>query len=218
MYNYLVERMYKEYKVVTDENNIHFVSNGKIVGTLYRKEQVLNIFLSASSDVVWNHHGIALFVVAKKYTVLNNAKARNTEAAWLIGCCGAERQRTLNNPMYLETGLFFGDMNVSGMSRVYKGNGCVKFNLFDMEVEWKEKEQPYSHISYLNPALVYPVKCGEKKVKNAKAYLRKKHDWEYGPGYRTAGSYETREFIDTLANKTNHTEWSKISYHKVIRK
>lgn len=45
MYNYLVERMYKEYKVVTDENNIHFVSNGKIVGTLYRKEQVLNIFL-----------------------------------------------------------------------------------------------------------------------------------------------------------------------------
>ena len=143
MYNYLVERMYKEYKVVTDENNIHFVSNGKIVGTLYRKEQVLNIFLSASSDVVWNHHGIALFVVAKKYTVLNNAKARNTEAAWLIGCCGAESQRTLNNPMYLETGLFFGDMNVSGMSRVYKGNGCVKFNLFDMEVEWKEKEQPY---------------------------------------------------------------------------
>ena len=73
MYNYLVERMYKEYKVVTDENNIHFVSNGKIVGTLYRKEQVLNIFLSASSDVVWNHHGIALFVVAKKYTVLNKA-------------------------------------------------------------------------------------------------------------------------------------------------
>ena len=44
MYNYLVERMYQEYETVTDQNNIHFVSNGKVVGTLYRKEQVLNIF------------------------------------------------------------------------------------------------------------------------------------------------------------------------------
>ena len=43
MYNYLVERMYQEYETVTDQNNIHFVSNGKVVGTLYRKEQVLNI-------------------------------------------------------------------------------------------------------------------------------------------------------------------------------
>ena len=49
MYNYLVERMYQEYETVTDQNNIHFVSNGKVVGTLYRKEQVLNIFLSASA-------------------------------------------------------------------------------------------------------------------------------------------------------------------------
>lgn len=76
MYNYLVERMYQEYETVTDQNNIHFVSNGKVVGTLYRKEQVLNIFLSASAGGVWNHYGLALFVVAKKYAVLNNSKVK----------------------------------------------------------------------------------------------------------------------------------------------
>ena len=199
MYNYLVERMYQEYETVTDQNNIHFVSNGKVVGTLYRKEQVLNIFLSASAGGVWNHYGLALFVVAKKYAVLNNSKVRNTEAAWLIGCCGTQLQYTLNNPMYLDRGLPFGNLRVSGMARV------------------NNRKQPYSHITNLNPALVYPVKRGGKKVKNAKAYLRKIYDWEYGLGYQTSGSYETREFIDTKANKTNHTELSKIRYN-IIRK
>lgn len=108
MYNYLVERMYDTYETVVNDDNIHFVDKGRIVGTLYIKDHVLNIFLSASSDVVWNHYGLAIFVIDKKYTVLNNAKARNAEAAWLIGCCGAEWQHTLNNPMYLGTGLFWG--------------------------------------------------------------------------------------------------------------
>ena len=103
------------------------------------------------------------------------------------------------------------------MSRVNKGNGCVKFKLFDMEIEYRKNKQPCCNGNYLNPALVYPVKSGGKEVNNAKAYLRKKHDWEYGPGYRTAGSYETREFIDTKANKTNHTELSEIRYN-IIRK
>ena len=217
MYNYLVERMYQEYETVTDQNNIHFVSNGKVVGTLYRKEQVLNIFLSASAGGVWNHYGLALFVVAKKYAVLNNSKVRNTEAAWLIGCCGTQLQYTLNNPMYLDRGLPFGNLRVSGMARVNNRNGCIKFKLFDMEIEYRKSKQPYSHITNLNPALVYPVKRGGKKVKNAKAYLRKIYDWEYGLGYQTSGSYETRVFIDTKANKTNHTELSKIRYN-IIRK
>lgn len=213
MYNYLVKRMYEKYETIIDQSdNIHFVSHGRVKGTLYRKEQVLNIFLLASPNVVWNHNGLALFVVAKKYAVLNNSKMRNTEATWLIGCCGAEWQYTLNNPMYLESGLFFGHLPVSCVSSVEKRKDYVKFNLFDMEIEWRENKQ-LGNLNYLNPALVYPVKCGGKKVKNAKAYLRQRHSWEYGPGYRTCGSYETRKFIDTKANKTNHTEYSTIRYH-----
>ncbi|MBD8923151.1 hypothetical protein EGR52_06975 [bacterium] len=217
MYNYLVERMYQEYETVTDQNNIHFVRNGKVVGTLYRKEQVLNIFLSASRNVVWNYNKLALFVVAKKYAVLNNSKMRNTEAAWLIGSCGAEKQYTLKNPMYLDSGLYFRDWQVSCMARVNKGNGCVKFKLFDMEIEYRKNKQPCCNGNYLNPALVYPVKSGGKKVKNAKAYLRKSYDWAYGIGYQNVGSRATREFIDTKANKTNHTELSEIRYN-IIRK
>lgn len=218
MYNYLVKRMCQEYLTVTDGNVTHFVSDRSIVGTWYRKEQVLNIFLSASSNVVWNHHGLALFVIAKKYTVLNNAKARNAEAAWLIGCCGAEWEKTLVHPMYLGSSEFFGDKSVTGITVVHKSHNGVKFRLFDLEVEWQETKQPYSHIDYLNPALIYPVKHGGKKVKNAKDYLRKRYTWEYESGYHTAGSFETREFIDTQANRTNHTEWSKIRYFKVIHK
>ena len=211
MYNYLVKRMYQEYQAVDYGNITHFLSDGSIVGTLYRKEQVLNIFLSASRDVVWNHHRLALFVVAKKYTVLNNAKARNTEAAWLIGCCGAQWEKTLVNPMYLDSGEFFGDKSVTGIAEVHKSHNGVKFRLLDLEVEWQETEQPYSHIGYLNPALIYSVKHGGRKVKNAKEYLRKRY------GYRTAGSFEIRKFIDTQANRTNHTEWSKIKYFKAIK-
>lgn len=218
MYNYLIKRMYQEYETVTDQNNIHFVRNGKVVGTLYRKEQVLNIFLSASPYAVLNHHRLALFVIAKKYAVLNNSKIRKTEAAWLIGCCGAIWQYTLNNPMYLECGISFRDFQVSGMARVSLGFCYVKFKLFDMEIKYRQSETPDSgNISNLNPALFYPVKRGGKKVKNANEYLRKEYDWEYGPGYRTSGSYATRYFIDNKANKTNYTKLSEISY-KIISK
>ena len=218
MYNYLIKRMYQEYETVTDQNNIHFVRNGKVVGTLYCKEQVLNIFLSASPNVVWNHYGRVLFVIAKKYAVLNNSKMRKTEAAWLISCCGADWQYTLNNPMYLEVGLSCDDFPVSSILCVNRGKGCVKFKLFDMEIKYRQSKHPNSgNISNLNPALVYPVKRGGKKVKNANEYLRKEYDWEYGPGYRTSGSYATRYFIDNKANKTNYTKLSEISY-KIISK
>lgn len=214
MYNYLVERMYQEYETVTDhvtdQNIINFVSNGKVVGILYRKEQVLNIFLSASPSVVWNLNGLALFVVAKKYAVFNNSKMRKTEAAWLIGCWGAQLQYTLSDPMYLksELYLFFSDLQPSGMACVNKGNGCVKFKLFDMEIEYRKSDERY--IAKLNPALVYPVKRGGKKVKNAKSYFGKIYDWEYRYD-------DIREFIDTKANKTNHTKFSEIRYN-IIRK
>lgn len=210
MYNYLVERMYQEYETVTNQNIINFVSNGKVVGILYRKEQVLNIFFSASPSVVCNLNGLALFVVAKKYAVLNNSKMRKTEAAWLIGCWGAGLQYTLSDPMYLksELYLFFSDLQPSGMARVNKGNGCVKFKLFDMEIEYRKSDERY--IAKLNPALVYPVKRGGKKVKNAKSYFGKIYDWEYRYD-------DIREFIDTKANKTNHTKFSKIRYN-IIRK
>lgn len=219
MYNYLLNRMYAEYTTQSNGDVVDFMKGTVVVGSLYKKQQVLNIFLSASRDVVWNHHNLAIFVLAKKYTVLNNAKVRSTEAAWLIGCCGAQWQKNLNNPMYLENGKFWGDKNVAGITKIYSNHNGVRFTIFDVEIEWQyEKEQPHSHISYLNPALIYPVKPGGKKIKRAKSYLRKEYDWEYGNGYNTAGSYETREFIDNFANKVNHTDFSIIRYHKIIRK
>lgn len=219
MFNYVLKRMYEEYSVSRSNDSIDFLENGKVVATLYPKEQVINIFLSASPDVVWNHHNLAIFVIAKKYAVLNNGRIRKTEAAWLTGCCGAEWERNLEVPMYLGYGKHFETEDVSAISRCYIWkNQNIRFNLFELEIEWKETEQPYSHIHHLNPALVYPVKHGGKKVHNAKAYLRKRYDWEYGAGFNTSGSPQTREFIDTQANKVNHTEWSHISYyHRVCK-
>lgn len=221
MFNYVLKRMYEEYSVIRSNDSIDFLENGKVVATLYPKEQVINIFLSASPNVVWNHYNLAIFVIAKKYAVLNNGRIRETEAAWLIGCCGATWERNLEVPMYLGYGKCFKTEDVSAISRCYRGkNKNIRFNLFELEIEWKETEpeQPYSysHINYLNPALVYPVKHGGKKVHRAKAYLRKRYDWEYGAGFNTAGSLQTREFIDTQANKVNHTKWSHISYYRRV--
>ena len=218
MFNYVLARLYKEYSVKSGEGRVEFLKKGKVVASLYPKEQVLNIFLSASRDVVWNHHELAIFVIAKKYAVLNNGRIRKTEAAWLVGCCGATWEHNLEDPMYLGKGNLFEPKNVSGLSKCCIGkNKNICFNLFDIEVEWKETEESSSNINYLNPALVYPVKSGGKKVHNAKDYLRKRYYWEYGAGFNTVGSSETRDFIDTLANKVNHTEWSKLSYHKLCR-
>lgn len=214
MFNYVLKRMYEEYSISRCNDSIDFLNNGKVVATLYPKEQVINIFLSADPDIVWNHHNLAIFVIAKKYNVLNNGRIRKTEAAWLIGCCGAEWQYNLKTPRYLECSKAFNTYDVSAISRCYRGkNGNIRFSLFNLEIEWKETKQPYSNIMHLNPALVYPVKHGGKKVHNAKAHLRKCYNWEYGAGFNTAGSSQTREFIDTLANKVNHTEWSHISYY-----
>lgn len=210
--------MYEEYSVSRCNDSIDFMENGKVVATLYPKEQVVNIFLSASPDVVWNHHNLAIFVIAKKYAVLNNGRIRKTEAAWLIGCYGKELERNLEVPMYLGNGKAFEAKNVSAISRCYRGkNQNICFNLWDIEIEWKETEQPDFHIQYLNPALIYPVKHGGKKVHNAKAYLRNRYDCVYDKGFQTVGSSKTREFIDTQADKVNHTEWSHISYHRVCK-
>ena len=220
MFNYVLKRMYEEYSVRSNkdaDDSIDFFKNGKIVATLYPKEQVINIFLSASPDVVWNHYNLAIFVIAKKYMVLNNGKIRKTEAAWLIGCCGVTRGYNLEVPMYLGEGKRFKNYEVSSISSCFIGkNKNICFSLFEIQIEWKKTKQPsYSHIHYLNPALVYPVKYGGKKAHNAKAYLRKRYDWEYGVGFKTCGSRQTREFIDKQANKTNHTEFSQIKYYKV---
>ena len=219
MFNYVLKRMYEEYPVTCkDGDGIIFWDNGKIVAILYPKEQVINVFLSASPDVIWNHKNLAIFVIAKKYAVLNNGKMRKTEAAWLIGCCGAGWDYNLDVPMYLKFCNPFEEDNVTGISTCNKGkNGTVRFKLFDIQVEWKETEQPYSHIRNLNPALIYPVKLGGKKVHRAKGYLRKQYNWEYNEGFKTSGSKQTREFIDTQANKVNHTEWSHIRYHRVCK-
>lgn len=219
MFNYVLNRLYKEYAVNQCSNGIiDFLKDGKIVATLYKKEQVINIFLSASREVVWNHNNLAIFVIAKKYNVLNNSRCRKAEAVWLIGCCGANWERNLKNSMYLESGKTFKTNDISPISRCCAGeNNSVCFRLFDFEIKWKETKQPYSHIKCLNPALVYPIKGGGKKIHNAKAYLRKQYTWEYEAGFNTAGSKQTREFIDTKANTTNHTEWSKISYHRVYK-
>ena len=52
MFNYVLKRMYEEYSVDRSNDSIDFLKNGKVVATLYPKEQVINIFLSASPDVV----------------------------------------------------------------------------------------------------------------------------------------------------------------------
>jgi len=219
MFNYVLERLYREYSVKPCNNRVEFLKKGKVVATLYPKEQVLNIFLYASRDVIWNQHNLAVFVIAKKYAVLNNGRMRKTEAAWLIGCCGAILEYNLKVPMYLEKGKWFENENVSGFSECYRGKNLnICFDLFDLEIEWQKTEQPYSHIHHLNPALVYPVKLGGKKVHNPKSYLRKRYNWEYSDGFNAEGSSEIREFIDTLANKVNHTQWSQLSYHRVYRK
>lgn len=172
MFNYVLKRMYEEYSVSRSNDSINFLKNEKVVATLYPKEQVINIFLSASPDVVWNHHNLAIFVIAKRYAVLNNGWIRKTEAAWLIGCCGAECEHNLEVPMYIGSGKPFATDNVSAISRCYRGkNKNIRFNLFELEIEWKETEQPYSHIDYLNPALIYPIKykcqyTKEQKIKN----------------------------------------------------
>lgn len=216
MFNYVLKRMYEEYSVKqNNDDSIDFLKNGKMVATLYPKEQVINIFLSASSDVVWNHYNLAIFVIAKKYTVINNGKMRKTEATWLIGCCGATCEYNLKVPMYLGTGKSFEKDEISPISSCYRGkNKKVYFTIFDLKIEWRETENLCLHIRYLNPALVYSVKHGGKKAHNTQSYLRKRYDWEYGVGFNTVGSKETREFI-AQANKTNHTEFSQIRYYKV---
>lgn len=218
MFNYVLKRMYEEYSVSHEDNRAFFWDNGKIIAILYPQQQVINVFISASKDIINNHYNLADFVIAKKYAVLNNGKVRKTEAAWLIGCCGANWDYNFDVPMYLTWGNRFEAENIATISMCSRGkNGSIRFKLFDMEVEWTETRQPYSHIDNLNPALIYPVKRGGKKVHNAKAYLRREYRWEYNQGFESGGSKETREFIDTQANKVNHTGFSHIRYHRVCK-
>ncbi len=236
MYNYLKKRLYEKYKTVTGINSDitnFYDDDGYLVATLYRKEQVLNIFLSCSEDVIWNHHNLAIFVVARKYSVVDKGKERITEAAWLIGALGATWQYTLSIPYYLCHGCTFLSEDDSlvlygkslssqkgwwkdeiletstakGISCIYKTNKGYRFKLFDLKIEWQGEDKQLDHeLFHLNPALIYPLAPGGKKIKNLRGYLmhmeRVHHE-----------SFSKLECIDI--NKTNHLDFSKISYHRV---
>ena len=230
MFNYVMEKLYEKYETKRcDDNTIDFIERGKIVATLYPKEAVINIFLKASSKVIFNHYNLAILVIAKKYPVLTNGKRRITEAAWVIGCCGATREYNFGYfdidfelPMYLGTGKGFKPEEVLAISNCYIGDkGNIWFQLFDMRVEWKEAKQPYPNpkpFLFLNPALIYPVKKGGKKIPNANKALRRVYYAVFGSGNYTRTILEIEEAIDKLANKVNHADFSQISYYRRSKK
>ncbi len=215
MYNYLLKRMFADYTARSNGNNIDFFDGYSIVGTWFKKEEVLNIFLVASSKVVWNHIGLATFVVTKKYSVLDKGKARKAEAAWIIGNCGASYFKTLADSLYIDSQHAFDDVRAKGIS-IIKGIGNrLTFTLFGIKVEWLDSEMEcFGNVFYLNPAIIYPIRHRGHKLRNATEYLRKEFDWNYNAGYYTAGSFETRLFIDYIARKTNHLDLSSIKYRK----
>lgn len=66
----------------------------------------------------------------------------------------------------------------------------VKFSLLDYEVTYCFEPQPYSHIEYLNPAVIRVLNSKlERDDKRLDArYLRNKYDLEYTVGFNTRGS------------------------------
>lgn len=215
MYNYLLKRMFADYTARSNGNNIDFFDGNSIVGTWFKKEEVLNIFLAASRKVVWNHIGLATFVVTKKYTVLDRGKARKAEAAWIIGNCGASYFKTLADSLYIDSQHAFNEARAKGISIIEGIGNRLKFTLFGFKVEWLDSEmERFGNVFYLNPAIIYPIRRRGHKLRNATEYLRNEFDWNYNAGYYTAGSFETRFFIDHIARKTNHLELSSIKYRK----
>ena len=215
MYNYLLKRMFADYTARSNGNNIDFFDGNSIVGTWFKKEEVLNIFLAASRKVVWNHIGLATFVVTKKYTVLDRGKARKAEAAWIIGNCGASYFKTLADSLYIDSQHAFNEARAKGISIIEGIGNRLKFTLFGFKVEWLDSEmERFGNVFYLNPAIIYPIRRRGHKLRNATEYLRNEFDWNYNAGYYTAGSFETRFFIDHIARKTNHLDLSSIKYRK----
>ena len=215
MYNYLLKRMFADYTARSNGNNIDFFDGNSIVGTWFKKEEVLNIFLAASRKVVWNHIGLATFVVTKKYTVLDRGKARKAEAAWIIGNCGASYFKTLADSLYIDSQHAFNEARAKGISIIEGIGNRLKFTLFGFKVEWLDSEmERFGNVFYLNPDIIYPIRRRGHKLRNATEYLRNEFDWNYNAGYYTAGSFETRFFIDHIARKTNHLDLSSIKYRK----
>lgn len=220
MYNVVKEKLFKNFEARRSEDGtIEFLENGGIVAIFFPKQEVINVFLSASPEVVWNHNGFVIFVLARKYTVMTNSRCKKVEAAWLIGMCGAAWAKNLCHPFFLESDHYMGYVSASTISPLGSIQGTSKrnvvtFKIFDYDVTYTTIGRLLP-IDYINPALMYPVKLGRKSSKKGKevhAYLRNKNAWHYTDGYYTSGSAEIRKFIAEEAKKTNHTEFSKISY------
>ena len=226
MYNQLLNKLYENYSSRKLNQNkidiINFINDSnKIVATFYPKQSVLNIFLRVSPDVLWNHWNTAIFVVAKNYMVLTNGKAKKAEAAWLIGMRGANWEKTLSaNNMFLTNGIFIDSINnIAPIGHCYSvSNASIRFQLFNFEITYKIAKRDHSHIKYLNPALIYPIKPGGRKdtAKEAYRFLRNEYSWEYNSGFNKLGSFETREFIKNWDKRKNHNQFSKISYIKKL--
>ena len=225
MYNEVKEKLFKRFEARRNmDGTIEFLVKGGIggiVAILFPKQEVINVFLRASPEIVWNHNGFAIFVLARKYTVMTNSRCKKVEAAWLIGMCGAAWAKNLCHPFFLESDHYVGNASIFPLGRIQSTSkrNVVTFEIFDYDVTYTTIGW-FPPIDYTNPALMYPVKLGRKsskKGKEVRAYLRNKNAWYYTAGYYTAGSAKIRRFIDEEAKRTNHTEFSKISYIRLFK-
>lgn len=215
MYNGIVNRLFKKYTSKKDDNAIMFFNEyGETIAILYPDTEVLNVFLCADENVVWNHWGYAILVIAKKWNIKHNGRFQKTEAVWLKGMCGATRTLNLKISAHLDSYCpISSTYNAIGSISATGVKNCVKINLFNYEIKYT---QVYDEM-HLNtsPAIVYPpLKSGKRNTDmNVKLYkyLRSEYNWNYNSGYNTAGSKEIRDFIDNTLPQKNYTELSTIS-------
>ncbi len=214
MYNSIVNKLFKQYIPKKEGNAISFFNNKEeAIAILYTDTEVLNIFLHADKDVVWNHWGYAILAIAKKYNIKHNGKFQKAEAVWLKGMCGVTRTLNLQVPAHLGYYYYMPSIyNAIGSISTTGVKNRVKINLFDYEIEYT---QAYDKL-HLNtsPAIVYSLKSGKRNTDmnvKLRKYLRHKYNRHYNSGYNTQDSADIRNFIDNILPHKNYTELSTIS-------
>lgn len=222
IYNNILLTIRNKFKEIKGKEKNYFIDDeGRIVATL--ANNIITMYYSVSSHIIWNHHNHIAISIVKDFNVNNKIN----DVMYINGLCGSTNDVRLIENYFIETyfnrELYYlplNNLNLRSKNNYFNssinetqnfgncGNLIIDGNQIILDICGEFiidniDRQLVSGINNFDLFILSPsVQNQNLNYKEVYEYHKKRHDWYYNIGKRTAGSKEKRMFDDRRKQST----------------
>lgn len=222
IYNNILLTIRNKFKEIKGKEKNYFIDDeGRIVATL--ANNIITMYYSVSSDIIWNHKNHIAVSIVKDFNVNNKVH----DVMYINGLCGSTNDVKLIENYFIETyfnrELYYlplNDLNILSKKNYFYtsinkaqnfgscGNLIVDGNQIILDIcgEFIIDNIDRHLISRTNNFDLFilspSIQNQDLNYKEIYEYHKKRHNWYYNNGKRTAGSKEKRMFDERRKEST----------------